>query len=64
VGLFDGLTGGQAYGLERDLRGRVDGEVRFDAGSRGATDGAWFLFLPLNLADGSGAPGRALAVLP
>ena len=26
--------------------------------------GAWFLFLPLNLVDGTGAPGRALAVLP
>ncbi len=25
--------------------------------------GAWFLFLPLNLVDGTGAPGRALAVL-
>jgi kynurenine formamidase len=26
--------------------------------------GAWFLFLPIRLADGTGAPGRALAVLP
>ena len=26
--------------------------------------GAWFLFLPLRLAGGTGAPGRALAVLP
>jgi kynurenine formamidase len=26
--------------------------------------GAWFLFLPLNLVDGPGAPGRAIAVLP
>jgi isatin hydrolase len=26
--------------------------------------GAWFLFLPLRLADGTGGPGRALAVLP
>jgi kynurenine formamidase len=26
--------------------------------------GAWFLFLPLRLVDGTGAPGRALAVLP
>ena len=26
--------------------------------------GGWFLFLPLNLVDGTGAPGRALAVLP
>ena len=26
--------------------------------------GAWFLFLPLKLVDGTGAPGRALAVLP
>jgi kynurenine formamidase len=26
--------------------------------------GAWFVFLPLNLVDGTGAPGRALAVLP
>jgi FAD/FMN-containing dehydrogenase len=25
---------------------------------------AWFLFRPLNLVDGTGAPGRALAVLP
>jgi len=59
-GLLDGVTGGQADGLERDLRRRVDGEVRFDTGSRDA----WFLFLPLNLVDGTGAPGRALAVLP
>lgn len=26
--------------------------------------GAWFMFLPLRLAGGTGAPGRALAVLP
>ncbi len=26
--------------------------------------GAWFLFLPLHLVDGTGAPGRAIAVLP
>jgi kynurenine formamidase len=26
--------------------------------------GAWFLFLPIRLAGGSGSPGRALAVLP
>ena len=26
--------------------------------------GAWFLFLPIRLVDGTGAPGRALAVLP
>jgi kynurenine formamidase len=26
--------------------------------------GAWFLFLPLRLAGGTGGPGRALAVLP
>lgn len=26
--------------------------------------GAWFLFLPLRLVDGTGGPGRALAVLP
>ncbi|MBO0775917.1 MAG: cyclase family protein [Actinobacteria bacterium] len=26
--------------------------------------GAWFLFLPICLADGTGGPGRALAVLP
>jgi hypothetical protein len=35
-GLLDDVTRGQADGLERDLRGRVDGEVRFDAGTRGA----------------------------
>ena len=34
--LRDGLARGRAGGLERDLRGRVDGEVRFDAGTRGA----------------------------
>lgn len=26
--------------------------------------GAWFLFLPLKLVDGTGGPGRAIAVLP
>jgi hypothetical protein len=26
--------------------------------------GAWFLFLPIRLAGGTGSPGRALAVLP
>lgn len=26
--------------------------------------GAWFLFLPIRLVDGTGGPGRALAVLP
>jgi isatin hydrolase len=26
--------------------------------------GAWFLFLPIRLIDGTGGPGRALAVLP
>ncbi|HVT66435.1 MAG TPA: hypothetical protein VHF26_01705 [Trebonia sp.] len=26
--------------------------------------GAWFLFLPIRLEDGTGGPGRALAVLP
>jgi kynurenine formamidase len=26
--------------------------------------GAWFPFLPLNLVHGTGAPGRALAVVP
>jgi hypothetical protein len=112
-GLPGDVTRGQAAGLERDLRGRVDGGARSDAGTRGAysTDasnfrqvpvgvvlprtpeaavagrthtgrsapatwcccalagtawpprGSWFLFLPLNLVDGTGAPGRALAVL-
>ena len=35
-GLLDGLARGQADGLEQDLRERVDGEARFDAGTRGA----------------------------
>jgi hypothetical protein len=26
--------------------------------------GAWFLFLPIRLAGGTGGPGRALAVFP
>ncbi|MEV0236953.1 FAD-binding and (Fe-S)-binding domain-containing protein [Nonomuraea sp. NPDC050786] len=37
--------------LERDLRARVDGEVRFDAGSRGAyaTDGSNYRQVPLGV---------------
>jgi hypothetical protein len=35
-GLLDVVTRGPAGGLERDLRGRVDSEIRFDAGTRGA----------------------------
>ena len=38
----------QADSLERDLRGRVDGEVRFDAGTRGtySTDASNFRQVP------------------
>jgi FAD/FMN-containing dehydrogenase len=37
--------------LARDLRGRVDGEVRFDAGSRGAysTDASNFRQVPIGV---------------
>ena len=50
-GLLDDVTRGQADGLERDLRGRVDGEVRFDAGTRGAysTDASNFRQVPIGV---------------
>jgi NAD(P)-dependent dehydrogenase (short-subunit alcohol dehydrogenase family) len=50
-GLLDDVTRGQADGLERDLRGRVDGEVRFDAGTRGAysTDASNFRQVPVGV---------------
>jgi FAD/FMN-containing dehydrogenase/Fe-S oxidoreductase len=42
---------GDARRLERDLRDRVDGEVRFDAGTRGAysTDGSNFRQVPIGV---------------
>ncbi len=42
---------GTAEGLEEDLRRRVDGEVRFDAGSRGAysTDASAFREVPIGV---------------
>ena len=50
-GLLDAVTRGQADGLERDLRGRVDGEVRFDAGTRGAysTEASNFRQVPVGV---------------
>ena len=50
-GLLDEAARGQGTGLERDLRGRVDGEVRFDAGSRGAysTDASNFRQVPIGV---------------
>src|ERR1700691_1974822 len=59
-GRLDGVIGGQADGLERDLRRRIDGDVRIDADSRAAC----VPFVPLILLDGTGAPGRTSAVLP
>jgi FAD/FMN-containing dehydrogenase len=49
--LLDGVTRGQADGLERDLRRRVDGEVRFDAGARVAysTDASNFRQVPVGV---------------
>ena len=43
------VTSGQADGLERDLRGRVDREVRFDVCTRGAysTDASNFRQVPV-----------------
>ncbi|HEY8046264.1 MAG TPA: FAD-binding and (Fe-S)-binding domain-containing protein [Streptosporangiaceae bacterium] len=50
-GLLDVVTRRQAGGLERDLRDRVDGEVRFDAGTRGAysTDASNFRQVPIGV---------------
>ncbi len=50
-GLLDDVTRRQADGLERDLRDRVDGEVRFDAGTRGAysTDASNFRQVPIGV---------------
>ena len=49
--LLDGASRERAGGLERDLRGRVDGEVRFDAGARGAysTDASNFRQVPIGV---------------
>ena len=49
--LLDEVTRRQADGLERDLRDRVDGEVRFDAGTRGAysTDASNFRQVPIGV---------------
>jgi FAD/FMN-containing dehydrogenase len=49
--LLDGASRERAGGLERDLRGRVDGEVRFDAGTRGAysTDASNFRQVPIGV---------------
>jgi hypothetical protein len=50
--------------LERALRERVDGEVRFDAGSRGAQE-AFGRFVAELLASAiPGAPGSAYGVAP
>ena len=50
-GLRDGGGQGQPEGLEGDLRDRVDGEVRFDAGTRGAywTDASNFRQVPVGV---------------
>ncbi len=50
-GLLDQVAREQPGGLERDLRGRVDGEVRFDAGTRAAysTDASNFRQVPVGV---------------
>ena len=64
----DGLSIGPAEGgAPAHLTGLPHGVTLIEA--LGRLDqvpprGAWFLFLPLRLADGTGSPGRALAVLP
>jgi isatin hydrolase len=64
----DGLSMGPAEGgAPTHLAGLPHGMTFVEA--LGGLDqvpprGAWFLFLPLRLVDGTGAPGRALAVLP
>lgn len=47
----NGLTGWDARALEKALRERVEGEVRFDAGSRGAyaTDGSNYRQVPIGV---------------
>lgn len=64
----DGLSIGPAEGGgPTHLAGLARGMVFVEALSgldRLPPRGAWFLFLPLNLVDGTGAPGRALAVVP
>jgi kynurenine formamidase len=64
----DGLSVGPAEGGGlTHLAGLSRGMVFVEALSgldRLPPRGAWFLFLPLNLVDGTGAPGRALAVVP
>jgi isatin hydrolase len=64
----DGLSIGPAEGgAPTHLAGLPHGMTFIEA--LGGLDpvpprGAWFLFLPLRLAGGTGSPGRALAVLP
>lgn len=64
----DGLSMGAAEGgAPAHLAGLTNGMVFVEAltGLRHLpTLGAWFLFLPIRLAGGSGGPGRALALLP
>ena len=64
----DGLSIGPAQnGADTHLAGLTRGMTFVEAltGLRQLPPrGAWFLFLPLNLVDGTGSPGRALAVLP
>jgi kynurenine formamidase len=64
----DGLSIGPADGgAPTHLAGLTRGMVFVEALTRLdelPPQGAWFLFLPLRLVDGTGAPGRALAVLP
>ena len=64
----DGLSIGSAEGgAPTHLTGLPHGVTLIKAlGGLGPDPaaGAWFLFLPLRLADGTGSPGRALAVPP
>ena len=64
----DSLSIGPAEGgPPAHLTGLPHGVTLIEALGRlgpGPAAGAWFLFLPLRLADGTGSPGRALAVPP
>jgi hypothetical protein len=55
--------GGQAVHLAALPRGMAVVEALHDLGQL-PPRGAWFLFLPIRLVNGTGGPGRALAVLP